>query len=78
MRRVIQLTDAGGTPTGGHTFDAQDLAALDASMKEAGLVEGGNWFEVTSEADLVVPPDPTCAPVDELGQTGDGAIATSA
>jgi len=55
MRRIIQITDPSGTPTGGHIFEAPDAASLEASM--ASLPEGC-WFEVATESDLVIPVPP--------------------
>lgn len=55
MRKVIQITDEAGNPVSGHVFEAPDAETLAASM--AGLPEGC-WFEVPSEADLVVQPAP--------------------
>lgn len=54
MRKVVQITDETGAPISGHVFEAPDPESLAASM--AGLPPGC-WFEVASEADLVVAPE---------------------
>jgi hypothetical protein len=52
IKKIVQLTDAEGNPTGGRVFIAPDAESLAASMTD---LTPGQWFEVQSEAELVVP-----------------------
>lgn len=63
MRKVIQITDEAGNPVSGHVFEAPDAETLAASMA---VLPEGCWFEVPSEADLVVAEVPPEAPVQDL------------
>jgi hypothetical protein len=52
VKKIVQLTDAAGLPIGGRVFIAPDAESLAASMAD---LTPGQWFEVQSEAELVVP-----------------------
>lgn len=53
MRKVIQVTTPEGAPLRGHIFEAPDLASVETAM--AAELPPGCWFEVASDADLIIP-----------------------
>ena len=55
MKKVIQILDEAGQPVAGHVFEAPDPESLAASMA---TLPAGQWREVPSEADLVIPDPP--------------------